>query len=176
MEAVELRTRCSDRRVLETLALKLVETRLAACSHVRGPIESWYHWDGAVENAREWELDAVTTPALLAACCPPSRSSIRTSHQHHLETHLLHHSVRRVGSLLREEYLGWVRRRRLSDHRDLLVLPYLEYHNGIAGVLARRLSAAVAAGDEPSVSTAHRWELVVQAELLCGSDERSECI
>ena len=76
VEVVEVLTRCSDRAVLERLAVRLVSERLVACAHVRGPFESWYHWDGVIESAQEWELDAVTAPGVLDAC----RSAIDAEH------------------------------------------------------------------------------------------------
>jgi periplasmic divalent cation tolerance protein len=75
-EVVEVVTRCSERGVLKDVAEHLVRERLVACAHVRGPFESWYHWEGAIENTQEWELDAVTTPELLGAC----RSAIEGLH------------------------------------------------------------------------------------------------
>ncbi|WP_343528620.1 divalent-cation tolerance protein CutA [Sphingomonas sp.] len=41
------------------IARSLVETRLAACVQMM-PIESWYRWDGAVENAPEVMLHVKT--------------------------------------------------------------------------------------------------------------------
>jgi periplasmic divalent cation tolerance protein len=59
----EVRTRADDRALLETLAHRLVEDRLAACVHVRGPEMSVYRWEGDVVVDEEWELTAVTAPA-----------------------------------------------------------------------------------------------------------------
>ena len=39
----------------------LVERRLAACVQVVGPVVSRYRWQGAVEEAREWQCLAKTT-------------------------------------------------------------------------------------------------------------------
>jgi periplasmic divalent cation tolerance protein len=75
-EVVEVITRCSERGVLEGLAVFLVSGRLVACAHVRGPFESWYHWEDVIEHTQEWELDVVTTPELLGAC----RSAIESLH------------------------------------------------------------------------------------------------
>ncbi|MFD4990156.1 divalent-cation tolerance protein CutA [Streptomyces sp. NPDC058374] len=44
----------------ETLAAKAVEARLAACVQIVGPVTSVYRWQGAVENAREWQLHLKT--------------------------------------------------------------------------------------------------------------------
>jgi periplasmic divalent cation tolerance protein len=43
------------------LAEALVERRLAACVQVIGPITSRYRWEGAIEEAREWQCLAKTT-------------------------------------------------------------------------------------------------------------------
>ncbi|MGA5425492.1 divalent-cation tolerance protein CutA [Streptomyces koyangensis] len=44
----------------ETLAAGAVEARLAACVQIVGPVTSVYRWQGAVENAREWQLHLKT--------------------------------------------------------------------------------------------------------------------
>jgi periplasmic divalent cation tolerance protein len=61
MTVVSLVTRCDSRETLMHVAAEVVERRLAACAHVRGPIESVYRWQGVVTQAQEWELDALTT-------------------------------------------------------------------------------------------------------------------
>lgn len=58
---VEILTRCDEEAALRGIAEALVSRRLAACAHVRGPVESLYRWKGVVTRADEWELDAVTT-------------------------------------------------------------------------------------------------------------------
>lgn len=45
------------------LAKALVESRLAACVQVSGPITSTYRWQGAVETSQEWLCTAKTTEA-----------------------------------------------------------------------------------------------------------------
>jgi periplasmic divalent cation tolerance protein len=42
------------------IARLLVETRLAACVQVAGPITSTYRWKGQVETSREWQCVAKT--------------------------------------------------------------------------------------------------------------------
>lgn len=46
----------------------LVESRLAACVQVEGPIMSTYSWEGAVERADEWRCVCKTTQAACEAC------------------------------------------------------------------------------------------------------------
>lgn len=58
---VEILTRCDEEAALRGIAEALVSRRLAACAHVRGPVESLYRWKGVVTRANEWELDAVVT-------------------------------------------------------------------------------------------------------------------
>jgi periplasmic divalent cation tolerance protein len=43
------------------IAEMLVERRLAACVQVVGPITSRYRWQGAIEEAQEWQCLAKTT-------------------------------------------------------------------------------------------------------------------
>jgi periplasmic divalent cation tolerance protein len=64
---VELRTRIADHDTAQAIAASVIEHRLAACVHLRGPLESTYRWAGEVEHAPEWELDAVTTVDRAAA-------------------------------------------------------------------------------------------------------------
>jgi periplasmic divalent cation tolerance protein len=45
------------------IAELLVERRLAACVQVVGPVVSRYRWEGAVEEAREWQCLVKTTRA-----------------------------------------------------------------------------------------------------------------
>lgn len=57
-------TTVPDRAVAAQLAEMLVRERLAACVQISA-IESWYPWEGAVEQAHEHRLHIKTT-ALLA--------------------------------------------------------------------------------------------------------------
>ena len=42
-----------------SLARSLVESRLAACAHIT-PIESFYHWKGALQNDTEFQISFKT--------------------------------------------------------------------------------------------------------------------
>ena len=44
-----------------------VETRLAACGQVSGPVTSTYWWDGALTGAQEWTVTFKTTDAACEA-------------------------------------------------------------------------------------------------------------
>lgn len=57
---VEVRTRLDRRDLLDDLARRLVDDRLAACVHVRGPERTVYRWQGVVVDDDEYELHAVT--------------------------------------------------------------------------------------------------------------------
>jgi len=46
-------TTLPDAESARTLARALVEGRLAACVTIGAPVESMYHWQGAIETARE---------------------------------------------------------------------------------------------------------------------------
>ena len=48
-------TTCGEKPEAETIAMRLVEERLAACVQMF-PIESIYRWEGAVQHAQEWML------------------------------------------------------------------------------------------------------------------------
>jgi periplasmic divalent cation tolerance protein len=76
----EVRTRADDRALLETMARRLVEDRLAACVHLRGPEMSVYRWKGDLVVDEEWELTAVTAPARVEAV----EATIETAHTYDL--------------------------------------------------------------------------------------------
>lgn len=48
------------------IARALVESRLAACVQVRGPITSTYRWQGKIETTEEWQCVAKTRADLYA--------------------------------------------------------------------------------------------------------------
>jgi periplasmic divalent cation tolerance protein len=48
-------TTCGAKEEAEMIASRLVEQRLAGCVQMF-PIDSVYHWEGAVERAKEWML------------------------------------------------------------------------------------------------------------------------
>jgi periplasmic divalent cation tolerance protein len=43
-----------DRHALAAMIAALVDERLIACGQIVGPVESTYHWEGAVQQEREW--------------------------------------------------------------------------------------------------------------------------
>lgn len=62
-----------------TMARELVERRLAACAQIT-PIESFYRWQGRVENDREFRVLFKTR----AACWPEVEAAIRALHRYEL--------------------------------------------------------------------------------------------
>jgi periplasmic divalent cation tolerance protein len=65
-EYIEVVTTTSARDDARRIARALVETRLAACVQIRGPIESTYRWKGQIEMAEEWQCVAKTRRELYA--------------------------------------------------------------------------------------------------------------
>jgi len=55
---VQVITTTGTREDAERIARTLVESRLAACVQVFGPIRSTYRWKGAIETAEEWQCVA----------------------------------------------------------------------------------------------------------------------
>ena len=51
---IQVTTTTDSLEAARSLARSAVEARLAACAQISGPIESVYHWQGAVETAHEW--------------------------------------------------------------------------------------------------------------------------
>jgi periplasmic divalent cation tolerance protein len=68
MEVIQIITHVEDEAHGRRCADELIERRLAACAHVRGPLHSVYRWEGVVETATEWEVDVITTSARRDAC------------------------------------------------------------------------------------------------------------
>ena len=53
-EFIQVITTTDKKEDAERIARRLVETRLAACVQIMGPITSIYRWKGKVETAGEW--------------------------------------------------------------------------------------------------------------------------
>ena len=51
---LQVTTTTETRQQAQKIAQHLVETKLAACAQIVGPITSIYRWKGKVENAQEW--------------------------------------------------------------------------------------------------------------------------
>lgn len=62
-DCIQVMTTAGSEEEAGRIASLLVERRLAACVQVAGPIVSRYRWQGAIEEAREWQCLAKTTRA-----------------------------------------------------------------------------------------------------------------
>jgi periplasmic divalent cation tolerance protein len=62
-DVLEVHTAVPAESDAERIGAHLVDTRLAACVQVVGPIRSTYRWQGRVEEAEEWLLLVKTTVA-----------------------------------------------------------------------------------------------------------------
>src|SRR5436190_19643699 len=59
-QAIQVVTTTAEKKDADTLALAVLEKRLAACVQISGPIESRYWWNGRIEMASEWTLTIKT--------------------------------------------------------------------------------------------------------------------
>lgn len=62
---VEIKTTSDDQEVLRKISTHLVESKLAACVQLGGPVISTYRWQGKVETKKEWTLTAKSIAYLL---------------------------------------------------------------------------------------------------------------
>lgn len=99
-EFCQVTTTTGSRDAAGALARSMVEARLAACAQVLGPITSTYWWNGAVETAEEWQVQAKTHEDRRAA----------------LEDHIRQHHSYDVPEIVvtpivagHRPYLDWVR-------------------------------------------------------------------
>ena len=51
---IQITTTTETKEQADKISQHLVETKLAACVQILGPITSIYRWKGKVENAQEW--------------------------------------------------------------------------------------------------------------------------
>jgi periplasmic divalent cation tolerance protein len=63
-EYIQVSTTGADREMLVSIAARLVESNLAACCQIEGPIESIYRWKDVVETASEFRLLVKTRHSL----------------------------------------------------------------------------------------------------------------
>lgn len=73
-------TQYPDRDAAQRLARRLVELRLAACVTVGSPVDSLYHWRGAIETAQEIPVVIKT----VAERYPEVEATIREHHPYEL--------------------------------------------------------------------------------------------
>ncbi len=79
MKLITVTTTLAQQADAQHMAQAIVERRLAACAQICG-IESFYRWDGAVQNEAEWRIDFKTT----AEQYPAIETAIRELHPYEL--------------------------------------------------------------------------------------------
>lgn len=57
---IVITTTSDTEAVLQRIAARLVDEKLAACCQIHGPIKSVYRWNGKVESSAEFELTIKT--------------------------------------------------------------------------------------------------------------------
>ena len=89
----------TDKRAdAEALARGAVESRLAACAQVDGPVTSYYHWEGKLESAEEFRVWFKYLPANASAL-----GSWVRNHHPFATPQWIEVSAENVG----EKYLSW---------------------------------------------------------------------
>jgi periplasmic divalent cation tolerance protein len=71
---------CGSREEAEKLARHLLEARLAACVSVIMQIQSFYRWQGKIEDSQEWLLLVKTSRDLFDKV----RAELETAHSYEL--------------------------------------------------------------------------------------------
>ena len=66
-EFIQVSTTCDSRGVLDKLATQLVESKVAACCQIEGPVTSVYRWEGKLESASEFRLLIKTKAELFSS-------------------------------------------------------------------------------------------------------------
>ena len=67
-QAWEVRTTLPNEAAAIAMAKELVESELAACVHISGPIRSIYKWENALQAELEWTLAIKTLENILQPC------------------------------------------------------------------------------------------------------------
>jgi uncharacterized membrane protein YfcA/uncharacterized protein involved in tolerance to divalent cations len=60
-ECIVIITTSDDEKVLNNIAGKLIDLKLAACAQIVGPITSRYCWQGRIQDSQEWQCQIKTT-------------------------------------------------------------------------------------------------------------------
>jgi periplasmic divalent cation tolerance protein len=97
---IQVMTATDKREDAERIARSLVETRLAGCVQIVGPVTSIYRWKGRIETAGEWLCLIKSREDLYGAI----EQAIRSLHPY--ETPEIIASPITEGS---REYLDWLR-------------------------------------------------------------------
>jgi periplasmic divalent cation tolerance protein len=96
---IQITTTTETKEEAQKIAQYLVDTKLAACVQVTGPITSIYRWKGKVENAQEWLCLIKTQDDLY------DKVEAAIKSQHHYETPEIIAVPIVKGS---KEYLNWI--------------------------------------------------------------------
>ena len=80
METLLVLTNCPDEEAANTIALAIVEARLADCVNILPRVQSIYRWQGRVESATEIPLLIKST----AASYPALQETIRALHPYEI--------------------------------------------------------------------------------------------
>ena len=99
-EVIQVVTTTDNQPLAQAIAQDLVESRLAACVQVGGPVTSVYRWQGRVETATEWTCTIKTVRDLYHVV----ESRIRRLHNYEVPEIVVLPLV--DGS---EAYLAWLR-------------------------------------------------------------------
>ncbi len=67
-QAWEVKTTLPEEAAAIAMAKDLVESKLAACVQIAGPIRSVYRWENAIQSALEWTLSIKTLESKLKLC------------------------------------------------------------------------------------------------------------
>jgi len=54
MDYIQIMTTVESHGDAEKIALSMVQKRLAACAQVIGPLKSYFHWQGAIDQSEEY--------------------------------------------------------------------------------------------------------------------------
>jgi periplasmic divalent cation tolerance protein len=66
-DAVQVITTTDSQQTALAIAQDLVDSQLAACVQVGGPVHSVYRWQGQIETATEWTCTIKTVRSLFSA-------------------------------------------------------------------------------------------------------------
>jgi periplasmic divalent cation tolerance protein len=96
---IQVMTATASREEADKIARALLETKLAGCVQIVGPISSTYWWQGTIESAQEW-LCHIKTSRLLY---PQVEAAIRRLHSYQVPEILALPVV--AGN---KDYLNWL--------------------------------------------------------------------
>jgi periplasmic divalent cation tolerance protein len=98
-DLLQVSTATASREEAEMIGRTVVEERLAACAQIVGPLTSFYHWKGQVEDASEWYCVLKSTADLY----PALEARIRSLHPYEIPE-VIAVSIERSSP----QYAGWI--------------------------------------------------------------------